>query len=332
MTSCCPASPAPCPTAAPDLPDSHPLTSEGLHGAMAAYLEHVVVCTGTNDWPSRIEDGVMDGSGTEIGGDGGKTAIQGGRNIAAEFKTLLGRNGTFQNSNFSVIASSLTGTNSGSVYLLPSFKYIPELPDTTSMGRLITDHLLPLDASQDLGGLPPKPAPCAPPPSANTPVFAPTTELETNTLPFIPISSVMVFICGHKNRDLRCGLYGPALQDAFTHELGVKGIQVLHNPPSTAESISVSADAPGPSSTTARVAMISHIGGHKYVGNVIIYIPPEMRGPDGKKHSLAGCGIWYGRVDPEHVNGIVHETIINGRVIEQFFRGGLDACRKIVRL
>lgn len=48
-----------------------------LNGVMAGYAEHVVVCTGKDDWPSRIED--------ENGGD----------NLAADLKELFGRGGKY---------------------------------------------------------------------------------------------------------------------------------------------------------------------------------------------------------------------------------------------
>ncbi|KAL5611618.1 hypothetical protein BROUX41_000797 [Berkeleyomyces rouxiae] len=320
MTPCCP-SPPPCsapPTLAPKLPDTHPLASAGLHGAMAAYLEHIVLCTGTNAWPSRIDDDGEPGADSSLSGPAAaSSAAAAPRNLAAEFKQIIGRNGPLQNPNFSVIASSLplpqsnsssSSTSPASVYLLPSFKYVSALPDTASLSRLVKEHLLPLDKSSRTDG-------------------ATASDTAEAPVPFTPVSSVMVLICGHKNRDLRCAVYGPALQDAFTHELDTRGIQVLHSPPDVEAS-----DASSSTAITARVAMISHIGGHKYAGNVIIYIPPGLRGPDGNKHSLAGCGIWYGRVDPEHVSGIIQETIINGKVIEKFFRGGLNADRQIVRI
>lgn len=78
---------------------------------------------------------------------------------------------------------------------------------------------------------------------------------------------------------------------------------------------------------TARVGLISHIGGHKWAGNVIIYIPPSF-----KDNALAGKGIWYGRVEPGHVEGIVMKTVLEGKVVKELFRGGIDQDRKILRL
>ena len=87
----------------------------------------------------------------------------------------------------------------------------------------------------------------------------------------------------------------------------------------------------------ANVGLISHIGGHKFAGNVIVYLPPASApasasgvvgsgsdlDPDIDSNSLAGTGIWYGRVGPEHVEGVIEETIVKGRIIQDLFRGGV---------
>ena len=75
------------------------------------------------------------------------------------------------------------------------------------------------------------------------------------------------------------------------------------------------------------MGLVSHIGGHKWAGNVIVYIPPAIKDAagvdsDGKSSSpLAGRGVWYGRVEPKHVEGIVKETLVGGRVIRELCRG-----------
>ncbi|KAG1753811.1 Sucrase/ferredoxin-like-domain-containing protein [Suillus paluster] len=59
----------------------------------------------------------------------------------------------------------------------------------------------------------------------------------------------------------------------------------------------------------------SHVGGHKFAGNCIIYTP-------------RGAGVWYGRVTPHEVESIVRHTIIGGQVLPTILRGGVDlACR-----
>jgi (2Fe-2S) ferredoxin len=55
----------------------------------------------------------------------------------------------------------------------------------------------------------------------------------------------------------------------------------------------------------------SHVGGHKFAGNLIVY------GPLG--------GHWYGRVKPCHAAAIVDTHIVQGRVIKELWRGRMDA-------
>ena len=108
-----------------------------------------------------------------------------------------------------------------------------------------------------------------------------------------------IFICGHGGRDSRCGVMGTLLRDVFNTQIKrtMKERSMLK----------------------PEVALISHIGGHVFAGNVIIYFPPHLT-----SHPLAGKGIWYGRVEPRHVEGIWKETIMKGIIIEELIRGGID--------
>lgn len=119
-------------------------------------------------------------------------------------------------------------------------------------------------------------------------------ESKAASLPEVQdITKPTIFICGHGGRDQRCGILGPLLQSAFGREFQRRGLD-------------------------AEVGLISHIGGHKYAGNVIAYVPPSMKG-----NELGGAGVWYGRVGPEHVEGLVEETFVRGRVITELLRGGV---------
>lgn len=105
-----------------------------------------------------------------------------------------------------------------------------------------------------------------------------------------PVEKDMVLICGHTQRDIRCGILGPMLAEEFS--------QVLKR-----ENLTSKVD----------VGLISHIGGHAYAGNVI-YFPHNT-----KQFPVT----WYGRVFPPNVQGIVKETIVGKRVISELFRGDL---------
>lgn len=139
------------------------------------------------------------------------------------------------------------------------------------------------------------------------------------------IEEILVLICGHGGRDERCGVYGPLLQAEFEDKLQQLGISLQKE-----ASVDASAEKrPSDEETVLRanVGLISHIGGHKFAGNVIVYIPPSF-----SRSPLAGKGIWYGRVGPEHVEGIVEQTILGGKVIKELFRGGIERDGKMLRL
>lgn len=150
-------------------------------------------------------------------------------------------------------------------------------------------------------------------------------ELQRRFVGSRKIDEILVLICGHGGRDVRCGTLGPILKDEFEKKLQRQNVALLTEPP-VAEAAVVGNDVEG-YTPTARVGLISHIGGHKWAGNVIIYIPPAF-----KSNDLAGMGIWYGRVAPQHVEGIVEKTIMEGKVIKELFRGGIDQNREIIRL
>jgi (2Fe-2S) ferredoxin len=136
---------------------------------------------------------------------------------------------------------------------------------------------------------------------------------------------------------MRCGITGPILRDEFEKMLPQKGVQVLKGPihvsnPKNDELLEAAESNRTSGDRTARVGLISHIGGHKFAGNVIIYIPPGTKTAHGGAHPLAGCGIWYGRVEPKHVEGIIQATVLDGTVIEDHFRGGIKQGGDILRL
>jgi (2Fe-2S) ferredoxin len=87
----------------------------------------------------------------------------------------------------------------------------------------------------------------------------------------------------------------------------------------------------------ALILKISHIGGHKYAGefegemclyirrlivfsgNVIIYTPQGQN---------SGTGIWYGRVSSHEVPAVVKHTIMEGKVLPEILRGGINMSRE----
>ena len=188
-----------------------------------------------------------------------------------------------------------------SAYLFPDFKFIPIIGnDSDTQNRLVRAFL-----TRDK-----YPAPVVEGRRRSSPglesIFPRTAD----------VTNVIILICGHASRDKRCGIMGPLLKSEFHRLLnertGGAGPRItgLWHPSRTS------------------IALCSHIGGHQFAGNMIIYVPPRLRLGGGlrlfsKAHPLAGKGIWYGRVEPRHVEGIIEETIVKGNVIAELFRGGI---------
>lgn len=81
----------------------------------------------------------------------------------------------------------------------------------------------------------------------------------------------------------------------------------------------------------ALVLKNSHLGGHKFAGNVVVRITVLTLFPDidhwAQIYKPQGSGVWYGRVTPHEVDAIVKSTVIDGRILPALLRGGLDISR-----
>ncbi|KAH7544543.1 hypothetical protein JRO89_XS15G0183100 [Xanthoceras sorbifolium] len=104
-----------------------------------------------------------------------------------------------------------------------------------------------------------------------------------------------VFVCSHGSRDRRCGVCGPPLVSRFKEEIEIHG---LHGKVS--------------------VSPCSHIGGHKYAGNVIIF---------GSNINGEVTGHWYGYVTPDDIPILLEQHIGKGEIVDWLWRGqmGLSA-------
>ena len=203
-----------------------------------------------------------------------------------------------------------------SAFLLPSFQYVPSIPtDDSSVETFVKGFVLPsrLHAQHDVLTRKQKE------------ILLRQPENQKRFIGARKVSEILVLICGHGQRDQRCGVLGPLLQAEFENKLARQNVQVLKEPP-VMDAVEIDTEAQQ-YQPAARVGLISHIGGHKFAGNVIVYIPPSFKG-----NALAGKGIWYGRVEPRHVEGIVAETLLNGKVIKELLRGGVGPDGEVLRL
>lgn len=143
-------------------------------------------------------------------------------------------------------------------------------------------------------------------------------------------SDVMILVCGHKSRDSRCGTLGPILQAEFKKQIWVTLDRSITFPlPKNLEGGFKRKETELHPLFNSNVGMCSHIGGHAFAGNVIINFPQHFRSAETRRKSpLAGKAVWYGRVEPRHVEGIIQETLLGGRLIEDLLRGVFEAPKR----
>ncbi|KAL4568309.1 hypothetical protein LXL04_023918 [Taraxacum kok-saghyz] len=105
-----------------------------------------------------------------------------------------------------------------------------------------------------------------------------------------------IFVCAHSSRDKRCGFCGPILIKKFKEEAESRGLKNIF------------------------VTACSHVGGHKYAGNLIIYSLQNNK----------VCGHWYGYVAPDDVPELLDNHIGKGQIIERLWRGqmGVPSMKK----
>ncbi|EIW82256.1 hypothetical protein CONPUDRAFT_103206 [Coniophora puteana RWD-64-598 SS2] len=147
------------------------------------------------------------------------------------------------------------------------------------------------------------------------------SELKSWILPY----SCLILLCSHKRRDKRCHISAPILEKTFVQYLEKEGweahtqLEDLSHTPSIEDTDSDEAaleEQLKAHQSEHRVLIIksSHIGGHKFAGNCIIYTP-------------RGASVWYGRVTPHDVESIVQNTIVLGQILAPLLRGGLDLAK-----
>jgi (2Fe-2S) ferredoxin len=108
-----------------------------------------------------------------------------------------------------------------------------------------------------------------------------------------------VLLCSHKRRDARCGITAPLIKRELERHLRPRGLY---------------RDADDERPGGVGIFFVSHVGGHKFSANVMVYRKKEQQ------------MIWLARVRPEHCEGIVNYTLLQGKVVHPDFqlRGGFD--------
>jgi hypothetical protein len=147
----------------------------------------------------------------------------------------------------------------------------------------------------------------------------------------------LILLCSQKTRDARCGQSAPLIRKELERHLRPLGLfRDLDD------------ERPG----GVGIYFISHVGGHKYSANMMIYRRPDAFGLDrlerakldgdvcpmpfkplpseDLENGAAQC-IWLARVRPEDCEGIVKYTVLQGKVVkpERQLRGGFDRQRSV---
>jgi len=211
------------------MPTPMPSAERAIAGTVKPYHRHALACTGTRDWPERLEDA----------------------------EGLLGR-----------MARDVRDHREGP-------PPIPKLTATDEPARGTgVDLLVFPDAVRYVGVR-----------ETSWPSVLEdlTSEQPSGAFRREPVHGRWLFVCVHAARDERCGRCGPPVLEALRR----------------------SCDEEELADVTVRAT--SHVGGHKYAGNVLVY--PE--------------GVWYGTVVPDDAARIVRGHLRDGRLAEELHRGSM---------
>jgi len=314
-------------------------------GTVKPYIRQIVISTGKTDWEREVTD--VDGSlAASISGlfESYKSSSAKPANTTAKKleHTVPGVFTQQQGTRLSILNGSHTTISEHhereTVLIFPEYRVVFGVENTPKTAELLYEKAV----------------------SPST-TYIPTIpeESEAGELPFgiVPIPySCVILLCSHKRRDNRCHVAAPVLEHEFTHALQQREWKVdtnldhdhLHDvlpsqKPSAEAAPQINGDsegegeeeedsdgvpkskgpAPFPGNISPRklwdlkralIIKTSHVGQHKFAGNVIIYTP-------------AGQGIWYSRVTAHEVDGIVEQTIVQGKIVPSLFRGGMNVSR-----
>ncbi|KAJ9151263.1 Sucrase ferredoxin domain containing protein [Pleurostoma richardsiae] len=295
--------------------------NDELYGLVKGWSTHVLVATGKSDWVRDVED-------------------EKGSVMQAIGKAEKPKNGKLMLSASNIPTPHHTSDYSEptTVLLLPAFTIIEHVTPA-SVPALISSYVdaAPTNASP----LAPASLPRSLPPPADAPeAAAKLAGLTSRPCPH----AALVLLCSQRTRDARCGQSAPLIRKELERHLRPLGLYR-----------DLDDERPG----GVGIYFISHVGGHKYSANVMVYRRPDAFGLDGAERAKASGGgealkpkiktaaeleaeeygavgaaqcIWLARVRPEDVEGLVKYTILQGKVVqpERQLRGGFDRSKGLL--
>ncbi|TFK55892.1 hypothetical protein OE88DRAFT_1622269 [Heliocybe sulcata] len=277
-------------------------------GSVKPFRRQIVISTGKTDWEREVTDaqGTLAAYVEQVkaASPSAKRRRSGASGVPGVFDAAEGSNIMVLN------GSHKTVSDDGAletVLIFPDYKVATDVPRSLDGAKALWNAALDPSLSR---------------------VGAPLEQGKTWILPY----NCVILLCSHKRRDNRCAISAPKLEHTFTQALEREGWEAhtqLEDPSlsgSPLEALQGSEEAKDAHITqqlkdlaeapTKRALILknSHIGGHKFAGNCIIYTPQ-------------GASVWYGRVTPHEVDAIVQNTIIGGQILLPLLRGGVNLSR-----
>ncbi|KDQ64631.1 hypothetical protein JAAARDRAFT_28270 [Jaapia argillacea MUCL 33604] len=283
-------------------------------GSVKPYCRQVVISTGKTDWEKEVTDakGSLAAHIKAAQDQAPSTTQQ--SDVPGSKPSVPGVFDPAESSRISILNGShktvCDDDDLDTVLVFPDFKVVTGVPRTLGGGEELWKNAIDPGVPR-VGGR-----------------VAEGSSLKTWVLPY----SCVILLCSHKRRDNKCAIAAPKLENAFTTTLNLEGwevhtqLEALFDSGSCIDDITGSDDDKEAvfSKKLKEIAMAapkrvlilknSHVGGHKFAGNVIIYTP-------------TGSGVWYGRVTPHEVPSIVKNTIVEGKVLVPLLRGGVKLSR-----
>ncbi|KAI0053025.1 hypothetical protein FA95DRAFT_1482489 [Auriscalpium vulgare] len=297
-------------------------TKSDMLGSVKPYRRQVVISTGKSDWErsvTSVKDTLaafittVEGSAPTPGTSLPGTPQSGFKDdFEAPRPGVVGIFRDSETSKLSILNGShdtlCTDHACETVLVFPDYKIVTEVPRSVGGAQALWDNSV----------------------NPTVPRMGSLSEGTSVKSWIIPYSCV-ILICSHRRRDVRCAVVAPKLEHAFSDCLCREGwdvhtqLDAPTGPPleefnDSEESKSAEMDRrlqeldSEDLSKRALILKTSHIGGHRYAGNVIIYMPQ-------------GAGVWYGRVSTHEVEPIVKTTILGGMILPPLLRGGVNLAR-----
>jgi len=281
-------------------------------GSVRAYGRQVIISTGASDWQKEITDEKnslahhLDAAQHKLIHSTKKSVAPSANHVPGLFESADSTSLSILNGSHRTVSDD---HESETVIVLPDFKLVTSV-DKTAKGA---EELWKAALDPDVGraGLPAQP------------------NIRSFPLPY----HCVVLICSHKRRNVRCHIAAPKLEDALITSLESIGWEAhtqLDDPDTLGPALETTPGSPEERDTAfvARlkdvdneydnkrvlIVRVSHTGGHKYAGNMIICFPQ-------------GASVWYGRMTPHEVPEVVRHTIIGGKILPSLLRGGMHLSR-----